>query len=181
MEIFKDIPEWEWLYQASNLWNIKSMNYRRSWKETILKYAKNRYWYNHTNLSRNWISKTFVIHRLIALTFVPNLENKPQVNHINWIKADNKSENLEWCTASENVRHRFDVLGHKSYNKWQFWKDCVHSKKVNQYTKDWVFIKTWGAIIDVEIELCIHNTSITNCCKWRLKSAGWFKWEYFIF
>lgn len=50
-------------------------------------------------------------HRLVLLAFKPNFKNLPQVNHINGVKNDNRLENLEWCTASENIQHTFDVLG----------------------------------------------------------------------
>jgi hypothetical protein len=59
-------------------------------------------------------NKSFMIHRLVAEAFIPNLENKPEVNHLNGIRDDNRVENLEWATRSENVKHSFKVLGRKS-------------------------------------------------------------------
>lgn len=58
--------------------------------------------------------KSFMYHRIIASVFIPNPENKKEINHINGIKSDNRIENLEWSTRSENVKHSFDVLGKKS-------------------------------------------------------------------
>jgi len=173
MEKWKTIPNWE-DYKASNLWNIKSLKF---WKEKILKpWLCN--WYLMVNLRQNNIQKYMKIHRLVMLAF--DWINKLDINHKNWIKNDNRIDNLEWCTMSENIKHSYNVLWRKPYiiNKWNFWYKHPRSKKVNQYTKVWIFIKTWDSLMDIQRILKIHNPSISNVCNWKRKTAGWYKWEF---
>ena len=99
-EHFKPIKGYEGLYEVSNLGNIKGLK-----RNIILKPFCDPSGYNGVVLCKDGKVTFKYIHRLIAMDFIPNLENKPQVNHINGVKNDNRIENLEWCTHKENAIH----------------------------------------------------------------------------
>lgn len=179
MEIYKNIP-WYENYQISNLWNIKSMDYKGQWIIKVLRAVYNKNWYSIRWLYRNWVRKSFLVHRLVAILFIPNSDDKLQINHKNWIKSDNRVENLEYCTASENMKHSFLELWRKANApmKWKFGKDNHLSKKVDMYSKEHQFIKTWSWIREISRHFGISAWNFSQCCLWKRKSAAWFVWKY---
>ena len=122
MEIWKPIPGYEKYYEASTEGRIRSKDRMRSngipISGRILKPSKDRGGYLYVRLYDDNGSKYLKIHRLVALTFCDNPQNKEQVNHKTGIRDDNRIENIEWVTCSENHRHAFDVLGKKATKYW---------------------------------------------------------------
>lgn len=187
-EYWKDIIWYEWLYQVSNLWSIKSLNYNRTHVERILKPSYNTCGYLHVWLQHQGKRKIAMVHRLVCEAFIKNLESKSQVNHINGIKSDNRLENLEWVTPSENIQHCYHSLWYKNHfqtnhprsNNGVYWSQNTSSKSIVQLSMLGVFIKEWWSIIDVQRMLWISQWSISNCCKWKYwyKSAWWYTWQY---
>ena len=108
LEIWKDIPEYENLYQISNLGRVKSLsrrNKKRVNQEKFMKLILNSYGYYQVWLCKNNQSKGFLVHRLVALAFIPNENNLSEVNHIDAIKTNNVVSNLEWCSHTDNMKH----------------------------------------------------------------------------
>lgn len=113
-EIWKDIEGYEGLYQVSNMGRIKSLKYNNGStiydRELIRKPNQLKNGYCNIILNKNGKAKAYRIHRLVAKAFVPNPENKDQINHINMIKNDNRAENLEWVTGSENMLKCYQII-----------------------------------------------------------------------
>lgn len=133
-EVWKDIPQYEGLYQVSNLGRVKALPRERTnhtggkWiqPECILSISFTADGYEKVSLTtKSHKRKTERIHRLVALTFIPNPLNLPEVNHINCIRDDNRPENLEWVSHEENIKYTVK-MGHKSNKKIK----CIETNEI---------------------------------------------------
>ena len=110
-EPWRPVPGYEGIYDVSSKGRIRRIHSPNGHhKETlygILEPVINRYGYHRITLSKNNIRINYSVHRLVALAFIENPNNKPFINHIDGNKVNNTVENLEWCTSGENNRHAF--------------------------------------------------------------------------
>jgi len=168
-EIWKDIEGYEGSYQVSNLGRIKSLKRNTSnvcKKDKILKQKLEKYGYMRVHI-RN---KSYLVHRLVALTFIPNLKNKRTVNHKDGNKLNNHICNLEWATNSENIKHAYDN------NLFKEIPGCKNRKKVYQYDLNNNLIKEWESVTQAEKQTKIKN--ISRCCSSGYRTAGSYVWKY---
>ena len=195
IEIWRDIKDYEGLYQVSNLGRVKSLDHKRKGKcdsecfnkGRILKQTINHAGYLCVALSKNGVVKHYLVHRLVAEAFVynPDPVKNIEVDHLNTNPSDNRAENLEWVDRIKNrhnpltEQHNIECrLGEKSVWYSKYGSESSYHKPVLQLDKDSNFIKEWECAAQVERELNILKTSICNCLNGRAKSAGGFIWRY---
>lgn len=130
MEEWKEVKNYEGIYEISNLGNIKSLNYKKTKKEKILKKSIGSNGYLTIKLCKKGIAKTRTLHQLVVesfLSYIPDGTQKLVVNHINFIRTDNRVENLEIITMRENGNKKHikssskytGVTWNKEKNKWR--------------------------------------------------------------
>ena len=174
-EIWKDIDGYNGLYKVSNYGSIKSFH-----KKTI-KYLSQKidiYGYNQVSLWCKNKSKTHLVHRLVAIAFIENSNNYPQINHKNGIKTDNNISNLEWCNNSMNHLHAYNVLKRKPSWEGKFGRENYSSKKIIQMSIEGNDIKTFYGFNEAERITNISCSNIRSVCRGRTKTAGGYKWKY---
>lgn len=186
-EIWKDIPDYEGLYQISNFGNVKSLsNNKGHYRELIRKPRINKQGYYYLCIWKNGQAKTVKNHRLVAQMFIPNPENKICVNHKDGNKLNNHVDNLEWVTYSENTIHAINIglvdMGTNSQlfkpgeNNIMFGKKAATRRKVVQLDLDGNFIKEWDCIADAQHK---YNTAhISAVCRGKRGYDKGFVWRY---
>lgn len=172
-EIWKDIKNYEGLYQASNYGNIKSLR-----KNCIMKPQKRKEYYRVRLLNKNNVGKSITIHRIVANTFLDknkfkfydiqdknkyiNKLGKLVINHKDKDPSNNNVENLEWCTQKYNNHYGNRISKMK--------------KAIIQYDLKGNYLKTWNSIKEAEDKLKINNISKVLCGKY--KKCGNYIWKY---
>ena len=175
-EVWRDITGYEGYYQVSSEGRVKSLERKLPhWrggeqikKERILNPGIDRDGYLKLNLCAGGKTRTFFVHRLVCQAFHENPENKPQVNHINEIKTDNRASNLEWCTCKQNINH-----GSRNERVAK-----ALGKPIGQYKLDGQLIKVWPSAYMVERQTGFSQACIWGVANGRYKQAYGFRWKY---
>jgi hypothetical protein len=185
-EIWKPIEGFEGYYEVSSLGNVKSVdriipsvdgrNYNR--KERIKVLSKSQFGYLKVNLYKYGELYGKSVHRLVAEAFIPNPKDKPEVNHKNGIKTDNKVDNLEWCTSKENINHAINLGLSKIPENWGKGKHHHRSKLIGQFSISGKLIKKYYGGNEASRQTGICQTSISMACRKELKTAGGFIWKF---
>lgn len=176
-EIWVNVFGYEGKYQVSNLGRVKSLPRNGTvCYERILKIQVDKNGYNYVSFHK----RKFKIHRLVAEAFIPNPENKPQVNHIDGNKQNNEVENLEWATAQENLNHAFRI-GLKKKTDLEKMIQCArlkNMKPVLQYDLQGNFVKRWESAAEIQKCLGYREQNIGACCLNKYKKSNGFIWRF---
>lgn len=186
-EIWKDIKGYEGIYQVSTYGRIKNSS-GKVLKQTIAK------GYYYISLNKNHKASTKSVHRIVALTFLPNgYSKKKEVNHIDENKLNNKLNNLEWCTHKYNMNYgtiiertsetryknkliKYGYATKKPIKKRKY--SYPKRNKIIQLTIDGLKIVDYDSISQAEKALNISHGNIHKCLKGQIKTCGGYKWEY---
>ena len=179
-EIWKDVKNYEGLYQVSNLGRVRSLDVRTYQKNKfgkfkyvlhkgkILKIQKQRNGYFTIDLHMNGKFERKIIHRLVAETFISNPNNYQYINHKDSNTSNNRVDNLEWCTQKYNIKYAYD-FGNKI---------PPNMRSVNQIDENGKITATFISIQEAERKTSIKSANISKCCRKLRNKAGGYQWAY---
>lgn len=165
MEIWKDVPDYEGIYQVSNLGNVRSMNYRGTGVVKLLVPTLS-VGYPRVMLSKNGNVRGFHVHRLVGMAFIPNPHGYDCINHKDESRTNNRVENLEWCTKAYN----------NTYGTIQKRHAITRSKPILQILNG-VVVKRWDSIKEVA-DFGYDAANVCQCCKNTRYSHKGYEWRY---
>ena len=169
-EVWKDVPDYEGLYKVSNTGNIWSCKHRKVLsKRTIKGYAC-------INLHKNGVQKTFSIHRLVALAYIPNPLKKAEVNHIDEDKSNNDVTNLEWVTPKENSNYGTRNERISEYVKTHPRRNLRKVAQIDKRTGD--ILAIYNSVSEAAKKNCFHQGNICWCCHGKKNEANGYKWKF---
>jgi len=184
-EVFKSYPDFliPWtkmpMYTISNLWKIKSHKFSSTY---IVPTNINNGWYEYFQFVLFKKRYSFTVHRMVMLSHIWPCPEGLEVNHLNWIKTDNRLENLEYTTRQKNMKHaiatwlRKPIKGSAHHFFWKTWKSHPKSHTLIQKDMNWEFVKEWGSVSLAAKTLGVSKWYLNNVANKR-DFAYWFLWE----
>ena len=178
-EVWRDINDYEGLYQVSNFGRVRSLD-RQAWngrvwhdkKGVLLALRKHNAGYLAVTLSKEGKAGYFLVHRLVGEAFLERPPNKSEVNHIDENKHNNHVENLEWVTPKENMNHGTRV--ERCLDKF---KETGFVKKVVQMDLEGNFIAEYESQIEASRQTGVRQGNISSAILGKYKTAGGYKWK----
>lgn len=181
-EIWKDVVGYEGLYQVSNLGRIKSLPKYHFNKTIILQPYHNNKGYPVVSLCRNGNTEKKYVHRIVAEAFIPNPENKSEIDHINGDIKDARVSNLRWCTRKENCNFPLYREHSSKEGCWMYKRNYdLHpmAKKIAQYTLDGKLIKVWSCAKEACDKLGLTKSAVSQCCNGTRNMHKGFIWKFY--
>lgn len=186
-EVFLPVSGYEERYEVSNTGKVRSLDRVSKHnghgtpcaiKGKILSLELTNRGYYRIRLQKNGEIKRFQVHRLVGMTFIPNPENKPQINHIDGNTKNNNVSNLEWTTQSENIKHAYNI-GRKHVPVFERKKgsDNWQSVGIVQLDINGNIINKFGSLLEAQRATGVWQSNITKCLYGIYKTSGGFVWK----